>query len=45
MGEDTAEYEGLFGYSIGQTEPRLPVFEYPAYDFEVTDELTNFEIQ
>jgi len=44
MGEDPAEYEGLYGYSMGQTEPRLPLFEYPPYDFEVTDELTNFEL-
>jgi lysine 2,3-aminomutase len=44
MGEDTTEYEDIYGYSIGQTEPRMPVFEYPGYDFEVTDELTNFEM-
>jgi lysine 2,3-aminomutase len=43
MGEDPAECEGLYGYSMGQTEPRLSLYEYPSFDFEVTDELTNFE--
>jgi len=44
MGEDVAEYSDVYGYSIGHTEQRMPVFEYPAYDYEVTDELTNFEL-
>jgi lysine 2,3-aminomutase len=44
MGEDPAEYEGLYGYSMGQTEPRLPLYELPEYDFDVTDELTNFQL-
>ncbi len=44
MGEDLSEYESLFGYSLGLTEPRMPIYNYPAYDFEVTDELTNFEM-
>ena len=42
MGEDPAEYEGLYGYSIGETEPRMPLYEYPEYDFQVTPELTHF---
>jgi lysine 2,3-aminomutase len=44
MGEDVSEYESLWGYSIGVTENRLPVYEYPDYDFQVTDELTNLEL-
>jgi lysine 2,3-aminomutase len=44
MGEDRDEYEGLFGYSLGETEPQMPVYNYPEYDFEVTDELTNLEL-
>ena len=44
MGEDTTEYENVYGYSIGQTEPRMAVFEYPEYNFDVTDELANFEM-
>jgi lysine 2,3-aminomutase len=44
LGENIEEYEGLYGYSLGETERRMPVFEYPAYDFEVTDTFTNFEL-
>jgi lysine 2,3-aminomutase len=44
LGEDTAQYEGLFGYSIGQTEPRVPIYEYPEYSFSVTKEMSNLEV-
>jgi lysine 2,3-aminomutase len=44
LGEEPAEYEGLFGYSIGQTEPRVPIYEYPEFDYEVTKELSNIEV-
>jgi lysine 2,3-aminomutase len=44
MGEDQAEYRSVFGYSIGETEPRMPIYEYPEYDFEITDEMTNLDI-
>ncbi len=44
MGEDVSEYESIFGYSIGETEPRIPVYEYPKYNFDQTDEMTNLEI-
>lgn len=44
MGEDPADYAGLYGYSIGITDPRLPVFDYPDYEFSVTKEMTNLEI-
>jgi len=44
MGEDITEYEGIYGYSIGQTESRIPIYEYPEYDYNVTSELTNLEV-
>jgi lysine 2,3-aminomutase len=44
MGEDITEYEGIYGYSLGQTEPRIPIYEYPEYDYSVTSELTNLEV-
>ncbi len=44
MGEDVSEYENLYGYSIGQTEPRLALYEYPEYDYSITDEITNIQI-
>ncbi|MCP5102226.1 MAG: KamA family protein [bacterium] len=44
MGEDASEYDGLYGYSIGETEPRMVIYEYPEYDFKVTKEITNIQI-
>ncbi len=45
MGEDRNEYESVYGYSIGETEPLVQLYEYPEYDFEVTEEMTNFELE
>jgi lysine 2,3-aminomutase len=44
MGEDITDLEGVYGYSLGQTEPRMPIFEYPEYHYRKTEELTNLEI-
>ncbi len=44
MGEELDEYAGLYGYSLGETEPRMPLYQYPPYDFEVTEELTHLEL-
>ena len=44
IGENLDEYAGVYDYSLGQTEPRMPVFEYPPYDFAVTEELTNLDL-
>jgi lysine 2,3-aminomutase len=45
LGEDPADYQGLYGYSLGVTEPRLPVFEYPELGYEVTPELNNLDLE
>jgi lysine 2,3-aminomutase len=45
MGENIAEYRDVWGYSVGQSEPRSPIYEYPPYDFEVTKELSNLELE
>ena len=44
MGEFREEYERAFGYSLGETEPRMPMYEYPEYDFEVTRKLTHLDL-
>ncbi|MEA3449267.1 MAG: KamA family protein [Bacteroidota bacterium] len=41
MGEDVEEYNNIFGYSIGETEHRIPIYDYPEYDFEITKEISN----
>lgn len=43
MGEDVSEYDGLYAYSWGETEPRMPIYQYPEYTFEVTKEITHFD--
>jgi lysine 2,3-aminomutase len=42
MGEDTEHYKTVWGYSVNETEIRMPVYQYPEYDFKITDELRNF---
>ena len=44
MGEDVEEYQSIWGYSVAETELRLPVFEYTGYDFAVTGEISNLEL-
>lgn len=44
LGEDPEEYDGLYGYSIGQTEHRIPVYDYPDYEFKTTEAVTNLEL-
>jgi lysine 2,3-aminomutase len=45
MGENAAEYQSIWGYSIGETETRTPIYEYPPFDFQLTDEITNFQCE
>ena len=44
MGEDSNEYKSIYGYSLGQTEPRIPIYEYPEYDYELCGEMSNLKI-
>ena len=44
MGEDPSDYKGIYGFSIGQTEARMPMYEYPDYKYHVTEEFSNLEI-
>ena len=44
MGEDVSEYLSIYGYSLGETESRSPIFEYPAYNYEVTKKITNIDL-
>ena len=44
MGEDRKDYDGLYGYSLGQTEHRVPVYDYPESDFQLSEEMSNLEI-
>lgn len=44
MGEEINDYDGLYGYSIGETENRLSIYEYPEYKYDVTNEITNLSV-
>jgi len=44
LGEKKEDYDGLYGYSMGQTEERPSIYEYPEYEFELTGELSNIDI-
>jgi lysine 2,3-aminomutase len=44
MGEDPVEYESVYGYSVSQSEPIMPVYRYPEYNFDITEEITNLEL-
>jgi lysine 2,3-aminomutase len=41
IGENTDDYESIWGYSIGETEARQPIYDYPEYDFETTQAYVN----
>ncbi len=43
MGEDVSEYSSIYGYSLSETEPRNLIFEYPAYEYDVTNTITNLD--
>lgn len=45
IGEDMADYESIWGYSVGETEQRIPIYDYPEYDYEVTKEYTNIGME
>ena len=45
MGEDRDEYANIYGYSMGETAPRMPIYEYPKYEFELTREFTNCQLR
>ncbi len=45
MGENPEEYFSTFGYSIGETEPRMPAFEYPQYPYALTPVITHLKIE
>lgn len=45
MGENVSEYESIYGYSLSVTESRIPIYEYPQYDYRVTKKITNLQIE
>jgi len=44
LGEDVSEYHTIYGYSIGETEDRMPIYKYPAYAYNQTKTMSNLSI-
>jgi lysine 2,3-aminomutase len=44
IGEEADDYSSIWGYTIGETEQRFPVFEYPKYGYKVTEEFSNLDV-
>ena len=42
IGENSDEYSSIWEYTSSETEPRASIFQYPEYDFAVTDTITNY---
>lgn len=45
MGEDPEDYATLWNYTKGETEPRFSLFNYPPFDFEPTERISNLEVE
>ncbi|MCP4751126.1 MAG: KamA family protein [Proteobacteria bacterium] len=45
MGDALKDYDGIYGYSIGETENRIPIYDYPDYNYQTTGTITNLEIE
>ncbi|MDX9696144.1 MAG: KamA family protein, partial [Bacteroidales bacterium] len=41
MNEKIDDYDTIWGFSIGETESRFPIFDYPKYDYEINRKFTN----
>ena len=44
MGEDPEDYASIWSYTKGETEPRFSLYEYPYFNFRITDKMSNLEI-
>lgn len=42
MGENKNDYKSIWGYSVGETEPRMSIYEYPEFDYQLTSKITNY---
>lgn len=44
MGEDTEDYASIWKYTEGRTEPRFSLYEYPEFNFRMTNRISNLEV-
>lgn len=41
IGENIADYSSIWGYSIGETEARIPVYDYPEFDYALSEKYSH----
>ena len=44
LGEDLRDYLSVYGYSLGESEERMNLYEYSGDDTQITDRITNFRL-
>jgi len=44
MGENRADYQGIYGYSLALTETRSVIFEYPDSDLKISSSYANLSV-
>ena len=45
MGEDLEDYASIWSYTEGETEPRFSLYEYPEFEFQTTDRMSNLKVE
>ena len=45
MGENPEEYNSIWNYTEGETEPRFPLYNYPDAGFKITDTYSNLGME
>ena len=45
MGEDPEDYASIWSYTEGETEPRFSLYEYPEFEFQTTDRMSNLKVE
>jgi lysine 2,3-aminomutase len=44
IGEDKVDYDSIWGYSMGETEARVPLYEYPEYSYKLSKEYSHMGV-
>lgn len=44
LGEKIEEYDSIWHYGKGVTEPRFSIYDYPPYSYKVTEKMSNLQL-
>lgn len=45
MGEDCEDYATIWEHTQGRTEPRFRIYEYPNFNFQITEQFSNLKVE